>query len=410
VRIPDRLIRLGLGCTAALLISAAYAADPPPEQRLDAVQRSLAQSRQEHAALAQKAHTLAAQLAELQAQSIAAARGTQESESALTQLEQSETVLAADEARQSAALSADRTREAALLAALVRIATMPPGAMVFQSDAPIDVARSGMLASAAVPRIQAELQKVTDALEHLKQSRADLAAKRTEIAAQRESLAADRQRVAALIDQKQLLAGETRAKADAAQKRIAQLTAQANDLKQLIEKLDQEREDEQIATFKRNADPPPPPPPPTDTIGTVASVPKANPDKLPESNRFIVPVVGDIVGHFGDAQAAGSAKGVTFATRLGAEIVAPAAGRVMFAGPFKGYGQILIIDHGDGYHSLLAGIGRITGIVGQHVAAGEPIGTMASDGTPRLYLELRRQGQPVNPLPFLAAHDGKASG
>ncbi len=399
---PDRLIRLGLGSAAvALSISAAYAADPPPEQRLDAVQRSLAQTRQERAALAQKAHALAAQLAELQAQSIAAARSTQDSERALTELEQSETVLAADEARQSAALASDRTREAALLSALVRIATMPPGAMVFQSDAPIDVARSGMLASAAVPRIQAALQAVTDALEQLKQTRADLDAKRRQIAAQRLAVAADGARVAALIDQKQLLAGETRAKADAAQKRIAQLTAQANDLKQLIEKLDQEREEEQVATFKRNADPPPPPPPPTDTIGTAKSL---------ESNHFIVPVAGDIVGHFGDAQAAGSAKGVTFSTRAGATIIAPAAGRVMFAGPFKGYGQILIIDHGDGYHSLLAGIGRITGIVGQHVAAGEPIGTMASDGTPRLYLELRRQGQPVNPLPFLAAHDGKASG
>lgn len=399
---PDRLIRLGLGGAAvALSIAVAYAADPPPEQRLDAVQRSLAQTRQDHAALSQKARALAAQLAQLQADSIKAAKNAQESESALTELEQSETVLAADEARQSAALASDRTREAALLAALVRIATMPPGAMVFQSDAPIDVARSGMLASAAVPRIQTALQAVTDALEQLKQTRAALDTKRRQIVTEQHTLMTENERLAALIDQKQLLAGETRTKADAAQKRIAQLTAQANDLKTLIEKLDQEREEEQVATFKRNADPPPPPPPPTDTVGTAKTL---------ESNHFIIPVAGDIVGHFGDAQASGSAKGVTFSTRPGATIVAPAPGRVMFAGPFKGYGQILIIDHGDGYHSLLAGIGRITGTVGQHLAAGEPIGTMASDGTPRLYLELRRQGQPVNPLPFLAVHDGKASG
>ncbi len=136
-----------------------------------------------------------------------------------------------------------------------------------------------------------------------------------------------------------------------------------------------------------------------------------------------MPGTGEVVRHFGEGEAAGTAKGLSIRTRPGAQIVAPADGTVMFAGPFKGYGQILIIDHGGGYHSLLAGIGRIAGAVGQRVVAGEPVGTMASaaasvggttgtgsDGATSLYLELRRQGQPVNPLPFMAAHDGKASG
>jgi septal ring factor EnvC (AmiA/AmiB activator) len=70
----------------------------------------------------------------------------------------------------------------------------------------------------------------------------------------------------------------------------------------------------------------------------------------------------------------------------------------------------LIIDHGGGYHSLLAGIDRIDGVVGQWVVTGEPLGTMQPDGQPSLYLELRRQGQPINPLPWLVARDGKASG
>jgi murein hydrolase activator len=81
-------------------------------------------------------------------------------------------------------------------------------------------------------------------------------------------------------------------------------------------------------------------------------------------------------------------------------------------GPFRGYGLILIIEHGEGYHSLLSGLGRIDGDVGQWVLAGEPVGAMgpATEGNPRLYLELRRQGHPINPQPWLAAGTGKVSG
>ena len=71
---------------------------------------------------------------------------------------------------------------------------------------------------------------------------------------------------------------------------------------------------------------------------------------------------------------------------------------MVFAGPFRGYGQILIIGHGDGYHSLLAGLDRIDSSVGQWLVAGEPVGTMPDGaGKPRLYLELRHDNQPINP-------------
>ena len=83
----------------------------------------------------------------------------------------------------------------------------------------------------------------------------------------------------------------------------------------------------------------------------------------------------------------------------------------MFAGPFRGYGQILIIAHGDGYHSLLAGLDRVDSSVGQWLVAGEPVGTMAEgEDKPRLYLELRHDDQPINPLPWLATRVEKVNG
>jgi septal ring factor EnvC (AmiA/AmiB activator) len=94
---------------------------------------------------------------------------------------------------------------------------------------------------------------------------------------------------------------------------------------------------------------------------------------------------------------------LTIETRSSAQVVAPHDGKVVFAGNFRGYGQLLIIDHGEGYHSLLAGMSRIDGIIGQYLLSGEPVGVMGSpkDGKPSLYIELRRNSQPINPAPWL---------
>ncbi len=104
------------------------------------------------------------------------------------------------------------------------------------------------------------------------------------------------------------------------------------------------------------------------------------------------------------------AKGVTIATRSRAQVISPADGVVLFAGPFRGYGQLLIIEYGDGYHMLLAGMDRIDAAVGQSLLAGEPVGTMTDTNAPELYVELRHEGQPINPLPWLTAGKSKGQG
>ncbi len=124
------------------------------------------------------------------------------------------------------------------------------------------------------------------------------------------------------------------------------------------------------------------------------------------------PAAGEVVLRFGDNQPAGNAQGIRIRTLSGGQVIAPFDGRIIYAGVFRNYGQLLIIAHGDGYHTLLAGLGRIDGLVGQWVLAGEPLGIMpqtrlastesdVSPGGPELYLEIRRRGTPVNPLPWL---------
>ncbi len=107
-----------------------------------------------------------------------------------------------------------------------------------------------------------------------------------------------------------------------------------------------------------------------------------------------LPAKGKIVALYGQDDENGvPRKGVVIATRDHAEVVAPYDGRIVFAGRFRHYGQLLIISHGEGYHTLLAGMSRIDGVVGQWVLAGEPLGQMgngSSDGLPgsqpRLYV------------------------
>jgi len=138
---------------------------------------------------------------------------------------------------------------------------------------------------------------------------------------------------------------------------------------------------------------------------------------FPDSRESLrMPASGAVVTRYGEEidRAGGTtpAKGIVIKTRHGARVVAPYDGKVAYAGPFKGYGRILIIEHGNRYHSLLAGLDRIDAIVGQWVLAGEPVGVMseAPARTPELYMELRRTGRPINPLPWLAQTGNKVKG
>jgi septal ring factor EnvC (AmiA/AmiB activator) len=125
--------------------------------------------------------------------------------------------------------------------------------------------------------------------------------------------------------------------------------------------------------------------------------------------QFTAPVPGTVVHGWGEATAAGPASGVSYQAPPGARVLAPCAGRTMFAAPFRSYGLLVILDCGGGYHVVLAGMDKLDAQVGARLAAGEPVGTMGAwdpaRGGPRptLYMELRHDGQPVNPAPWLRA-------
>lgn len=152
---------------------------------------------------------------------------------------------------------------------------------------------------------------------------------------------------------------------------------------------------------------------PADGLALLAPDPDPLAIRLPgDAEEGGVPIVGPVSTRFAGGGVGLLDRGVTFASELAQPVRAPRTGIVAFAGPFKSFGLLLIVEHGHEYHSLLAGMARLDVHVGDVVVAGQTIGSIAGSETmpARLYLELRHNGRPVNPLPWLAAREDKVRG
>jgi septal ring factor EnvC (AmiA/AmiB activator) len=398
-----------------LLLSIGIAAAAPawpqdsaaPQQQLRDVQKKLQESQQRQRALSQEAARLAQKQRELQNKLVAAARKLQAQEDLVSQSEEKLAALLADEKQAGEALESRRAELAQTLASLAHLSRQPPEAMVLAPGSALDMVRASQLMAALVPEIEGRAARLKDELTRLGKLRAEVAAEQEKLGAAIARLDQERRELELLQAETNAAAAETAEQRESERERAAQLAAQAKDLRALVDRfLEQERrEQERRAAEARSR----------------AASPKPGSDREPPEayaaleGSAALPARGRIIGRYGQTDENGlPLRGIRIETRPGGQVIAPADGKVMFAGPFRGYGQLLIIAHGGGYHSLLAGFGRIDRAVGQWVLAGEPVGLMsataATNEKPVLYLELRRKGEPVNPLPWLASGDRKVSG
>jgi septal ring factor EnvC (AmiA/AmiB activator) len=440
VRQPERFRRtVPPLIVAALLSIPAYAADTP-EERLKSVEKQLDETRAREAQFAHEADDLAAELAGLRGDSVSAAKSAQVHEAMLTALDERLALLGAEEGSKTEELNRHRTQQMRLLMALERLARNPPEGLALSPGDPIDSLRSAMLLGAAIPPLEIEARALRQEIAALAQVRRQIADARTRQKSEHFDLETEQERLAALIERKTVLQRRAQHGAEESGQRQTQLAAQAGDLQQLIERLSAERRERDAAEAQKRAEletqrraaaqaahlpaPPALEKPSNDNAVVAALPPPAPAPRLDPSKpavlrpfagargHMVYPASGELMRRFGENDELGVvSKGITFETRAAAQVIAPYDGRVLFAGPFQGYGQILIIEHGDGYHSLLAGLDRVESPVGQWLVAGEPVGVMPKGETqPHLYLELRHNGQPINPLPWLATRDEKVSG
>ncbi len=427
---------------------------PDPVGRLKTVEQRLEQSRQEEDALTKRAQDLAAESARLQDAAIGAARTLQASEAEASATESQLATLVRTEQERARDLLARQERERQILMALQRLSALPPEAVIAGQQNPIDAARAGILLGNLVPRIEREAREIAQDLAALRETRIALDAKRDEYKKRLAILTQGRQQLADLVRQKQQLANEARNKAEATQKKVALLTVEAGDLKDLIDRLERQRKAEEerqrkaeedrvrreaedearrrtakLAERPSEAKPTLKPieetpleraaltlPPPPNATRQRRALRVFEPGKTP----LLRPVSGEIIRKVGEMDGFIRSEGITWRTRPSAVVVAPFDGKVDYA-VMKGYGQILIIVHGGGYYSVLAGIDQIDVSVGQDVLAGEPLGSMSGDvgvgdGTgsrdkgQSLYYEMRKSDKTINPLPWLMARDERVSG
>jgi septal ring factor EnvC (AmiA/AmiB activator) len=395
---------------AALLPVVAPVSAQEARPTLQEVERELEANRERERTLALEAEAQIREIERLRARSTAAALAIQDSEATLTAVESRLAGLTAEEGVKSAELEHRRGELGALLTALQRLARHPPEALALLPERPIDTLRTARLLGAVVPPIEAEAAALAREVEALSELRASVATERAALAEATQRLADNRERLRGLTAQRTRFVLETEAARRAAGERSQVLARQAEDLRDLLRKLAETKAAEERAASQRTLQA-------RVTEGLAGRL-----RRLGEARgQMAMPVRGRVVLAWGQAGEGGQPhRGLSLESRADAQVVAPFDGQIVFAGPFRGYGRILIIEHGEGYHTLLAGLGRIDVSPGQVVALGEPIATTGSADPggsatpgvagPVLYVELRRHGQPINPTPWLAASDGKVSG
>ncbi len=323
-------------------------------------------------------------------------------------------------------LAGRRSVIAEVFASLQRMGRKPPPALLVAPEDMLQAIRTSMLLGAVLPQMRSETEALAADLSDLLQLRQSIADERETLSKGVAKLRSERERLAALVEARQSALSAAEQALGAERERASDLAKQAASLKDLITRMETEvaaaargaeaaRKADEMHRRAAEAAPP---------GGAVkaALAPFKDPARLAPATAFIetkgllpVPVNGSLQRGFGSQDGfGGTEKGMLIATRVEAIVAAPCDGWVAFAGPYRTYGQLLIINAGQGYYIILAGMDKINVNVGQFILAGEPIAVMG-DGSvktaaaiaigavqPILYVEFRKDGVAIDPGPWWA--------
>ncbi len=310
-------------------------------------------------------------------------RSIQGNEKSLQDLEGRIAELEKEKAEIRKTLDSDRQSMADLILALERIRRVPPEAMIAKPEAPFKTAQSALLMGDIMPLLYKKAEDLKQNLENLDKITADLESKREKAVVASQALEQEHGKLADLVDKREKMFADTHADLQLEKDNVKRISQQARSLADLVSRLNEDRDRQRQAATSRGPD---------------INVP---------SGQARLPISGIIRTRYDEPDNFGApSKGISIEGRDGALVVAPMGGVVRFAGHFKNYGNIVILEHQKGYHSLIAGLEKIDTVVGQSVSAGEALGLLHRSSTPgespALYYELRLNGRPVNPASKLS--------
>jgi septal ring factor EnvC (AmiA/AmiB activator) len=320
-----------------------------------------------------------------------------------------------------ASLDSRRSEIVEVLAALQRAGRRTPPALLVRPEDALQSLRTAMLLGSVVPELRGRAERLASDLGELVSLRKTIATERDQLAADRDKLRDDQVRLAALIDERQRKQGSIEKDIEAEGTRAIALARQVDSLQGLITKMEQDLSSAAKAAAAASLRGAPVALNGKPNLGALKDPARMSPAIAFASARglFALPVNGTKIREFGGSDGAGGVeKGISLSTKAGAQVTTPCDGWVVYAGPFRSYGQLLILNAGGGYHVLIAGMERISVNIGQFVLTGEPVASMgtksqvasiiaANASQPVLYVEFRKDGTPIDPGPWWAANEGE---
>jgi murein hydrolase activator len=379
-------------------------------------QKNLEQVKKEQESLESETRALDSERASLQTRLIEAGRTAQESDKQLTETEGRLETLTAQETEIRVALKESRTAIGQMLAVMQRMGREPPPVMVTKRSDALKMVRSAMVLSSFFPKFKVESERLATRLADLDKVLAEAREQRDRLAKEKQQSAQSREEIAALlVERRERLRGNF-ARLEDLKVAASRHTRAVTDLGDLLQRLDAEvAQHSNLAAYEAELK----------QLGPAVELkPEAKqvafvqPGRLKPALPFDkvkgqlpLPCAGKKIKSFGTRdETGGKSEGIVFETRKDAQIVSPSDGWVIYAGQFRSYGQLLIINAGGGYHILLAGMDQIYTAVGQFVLAGEPVAIMgksesqtadrAQSRGPALYIEFRKDARPIDPDPW----------
>jgi septal ring factor EnvC (AmiA/AmiB activator) len=373
---------------------------------------------------------LAAKREQLNRELLDASAKLQVAETRAAAAEQSLATLTARESAIAEKLNLRRGVIGEILAVLQRMGRRPPPALLTRPGDVLETLRGSIALEAALEPMRAEARALQADIAELARVRRETEAEKVRLAEERAVLATRRAKLGPLIEARQAALAEARTRLGEETERMRALATQATSLKELIGRLENQTEPGRRATEAARAAEAARARQDDEQRRRALAAPFQDVSRLAPAVSFanlkgklITPVSGDVARRYGVSDGAGGKeKGVSFSARENGMVVAPSDGWVLFAGPYRSYGQLLIISAGDGYYVVMAGMGRTNVTAGQFVLAGEPVASMG-DGVARtaatiaigasqpiLYVEFRKDGASIDPGPWWAMSDSRKVG
>lgn len=292
-------------------------------------------------------------------------------------------------------LMADREGLKNIMIALVATSRKRPPALVTHPDKATDAIQAAIIMRDLADKLEARSDELAKQVRKYADLAEEVSKEKDKLLSAETALKAKEQEIQTLAAVKRAAFEDIAGEADELKARIDALAEKADSIRTLL------------AEIEAAAPPPPSRKPPV--LRAPAGKGADSPIAVAVLSRLGLPAAGQIVQEYGDKMPSGrKAEGIIVRTRASAQVVAPADGEIVFSGPFRSYGLMLILRTGDGYHIVLSGLANIYGARGQTVLAGEPVGQMSDreEFPSELYMELRRNGTPEDPAKWMSRSAG----